>query len=66
MKIILNGTEKPLEREISVTALLEREGFADRLVAVAVNGAFVPRSQHMASTIKNGDKIEIVAPMQGG
>lgn len=66
MKIILNGVEKPLKAEIPVMSLLDQEGYAEKIVAVAVNGAFVPRSQHAKTTVKNGDKIEIVAPMQGG
>ncbi len=66
MKIILNGVEKPLKAEIPVINLLEQEGYAEKIVAVAVNGAFVPRSQHAKTTVKSGDKIEIVAPMQGG
>ena len=66
MKITLNGAEKPLEAETPIAALLESEGFAGKLVAVAVNGTFVPRTQHGATMIKNGDQIEIVAPMQGG
>jgi sulfur carrier protein len=66
MKIILNGVEKPLKAEIPVMSLLEQEGYAEKIVAVALNGAFVPRSKHAKTTVKNGDKIEIVAPMQGG
>lgn len=66
MKIILNGVEKPLEAETPIIKLLENEGYADKLVAVAVNGTFVPRTQHAETLIKNGDQIEIVAPMQGG
>ncbi len=66
MKIILNGVEKPLKAEIPVISLLDQEGYAEKIVAVAVNGAFVPRSQHAKTTVKNGDQIEIVAPMQGG
>lgn len=66
MKIILNGVEKSLKAEIPVISLLDQEGYAEKIVAVAVNGAFVPRSQHAKTTVKNGDQIEIVAPMQGG
>ena len=66
MKITLNGAEKPLEAETPITALLESQGYAGKLVAVAVNGTFVPRTQHKETIIKNGDQFEIVAPMQGG
>lgn len=66
MKIILNGVERPLKAETPVMDLLEQEGYAEKIVAVALNGAFVPRSKHAKTTVKNGDQIEIVAPMQGG
>jgi sulfur carrier protein len=35
-------------------------------VATAVNGDFVPRSARAATALKDGDRIEILAPMQGG
>lgn len=66
MKIILNGIEKPLKEAMSIIALLEDEGFADKLVAIAVNGAFVPKSDHARTILSEGDRVEIVAPMQGG
>jgi sulfur carrier protein len=35
-------------------------------VATALNGDFVPRDKRAATQIGNGDKVEIVAPRQGG
>ena len=32
----------------------------------AVNGAFVPRQARAATLLAEGDKVEIVAPRQGG
>lgn len=35
-------------------------------VAAALNGAFVPRSAWAITALKQGDAIELVAPMTGG
>lgn len=66
MNIKLNGHDFPIPEPLSIQALLEKEGYSGMLVAVAVNSAFVPRGNHGTHIIKNGDTIEIVAPMQGG
>lgn len=66
MNIILNGEPQELEQEVNLSTLLLDTGYADKLVAVAVNNNFVPKSAHSDHTIKDGDRIEIVAPMQGG
>ncbi len=66
MKIKINGTSQPLEKTLNVTALLQDNGYAGKHVAVAVNGDFVPKSEHGDYIIQDNDEIEIVAPMQGG
>jgi sulfur carrier protein len=35
-------------------------------VATALNGDFVPRGARAATQLADGDKVEIVAPRQGG
>ena len=66
MNIILNGKQQTLEPESTLQDLLETKGYADKIVAVAVNQNFVPKSNYDAHIITDGDTIEIVAPMQGG
>ena len=34
--------------------------------AVAVNGEFVPKSQHASTILSNGDTLDIVTPVGGG
>jgi sulfur carrier protein len=64
MKIVLNG--EPRETNAStIAALLEEFGFSGR-VATAVNEVFVPAPMRAQHTIADGDRIEILAPMQGG
>ncbi len=67
MNITLNGQAATYENtQPSVADFLEREGFADKKIAVAINGQFIPKSEYDEHTINNDDEIEIVAPMQGG
>lgn len=66
MDIELNGQPKRIDTGASVLALLEREGLAERRVAVEVNGEIVPRSLHAAHALAEGDRVEIVHALGGG
>ncbi len=66
MKVILNGQEQELPTPQNISIFLSENGFADKVVAVAINGTFVPKSAHQETLVNDGDKVEIVAPMQGG
>ena len=45
---------------------LHRSSSSDANVATALNGEFVPARVREAIRLKDGDRIEIVAPRQGG
>jgi sulfur carrier protein len=65
LPIEVNGER--LETEARTLAeLVAGQGFAATAVATAVNGAFVPREVRAATLLAGGDKVEIVAPRQGG
>lgn len=66
MNITLNGQTTHINAKQSIQVFLQENGYADKLVAVAVNGSFVPRSDHAQTLLQEGDEIDIVAPMQGG
>lgn len=66
ISITVNDAPLELETPPTISALLQDKGYAGKLVAVAINGQFVPKSQHDSTPITDGDTIEIVAPMQGG
>lgn len=66
MKIILNGQEKPLAAPITVAALLQEMGLAERRVAVEVNREIVPRSRHGELELKDNDRVEVVFAIGGG
>ena len=65
MKIIVNG--EPFESDATTLAsLLDDLGKGAAKVATSVNEAFVPKTLRAGHVLQNGDRIEIVAPRQGG
>ncbi|ABG30432.1 thiamine biosynthesis protein ThiS [Roseobacter denitrificans] len=65
MKIIVNG--EALETGApTLAALLEELGKAEAKVATSLNETFVSRHQRAENSLQEGDRVEIVAPRQGG
>lgn len=64
--LIINGHKKTFQAPLDIDRLLEEEGYKDKLVAVAVNGVFVPKAHYCGSILQEGDEIDVVSPMQGG
>lgn len=65
MKIVLNGEPREI-RSASLHDALAELGFADVTVATAVNGAFVPAPARAATALAERDRVEVLAPRQGG
>lgn len=65
MKLTVNGEEVAIAAA-TLAAALDELGYADRVVATALNGAFVPARLRAQAALKDGDRLEILAPMQGG
>jgi sulfur carrier protein len=65
--IRVNGQDEPLIAG-TLAALLEEKAVdtGQRGIAVAVNGAIVPRAAWPQMTLRPGDSIEIVRARQGG
>ena len=66
MRIQLNGEPYELPDGQSVAHLLERMELVGRRVAVELNLDIVPRSQHAATALKQGDQVEVVQAIGGG
>ncbi|CDL82982.1 sulfur carrier protein ThiS [Xenorhabdus szentirmaii] len=65
MNIFVNG----LEASVSTTRLgqiLTELGYDNMVLVTAVNGNFVSTEKRDEFAIKDSDKIEVLAPMQGG
>ena len=65
MRVVVNGEPREVEATTLLGAL-EALDFAEATVATALNGEFVPARARAATPVKDGDRIEIVAPRQGG
>ena len=65
MKIIVNGAELELD-VATLAAALKALDYGDAVVATALNGHFVAARARAATQLADGDRIEIVAPRQGG
>lgn len=64
MNILIN--DQPTETHARNIAGLVKELGIEGDFALAVNGNFVPKSQYADTRLNPYDRIEIVAPMQGG
>jgi len=65
MRLVVNGVEQEIEAA-TVAAALKALDYENAAVATALNGEFVPKRAREATPLKDGDRIEIVAPKQGG
>ncbi|MFJ3485690.1 sulfur carrier protein ThiS [Pseudomonas sp. NPDC090202] len=66
MRIQLNGESYELPDGETVAALLNRLELAGRRIAVELNLDIVPRSQHVSTTLNEGDQVEVVHAIGGG
>jgi thiamine biosynthesis protein ThiS len=66
MRLVVNGEERQVEASTTVTQLLALLGLGNTLVAVERNEEIVPRAKHQATTLQEGDRIEVVHFVGGG
>lgn len=64
--ITINGSPKTIDSALTLESVMNNEGYQNMTVAAAINENFVPKSQWAQTHLKDGDAIDIVAPMQGG
>lgn len=66
MKLRINGQDRILPDGLTVAALVERFAAERRKIAVEVNRRVVPRAEHAAVQLTEGDEVEIVHAIGGG
>ena len=66
IEVSVNGEAVELSAACTVSQVLQLRGFAGECNAVAVNMEFVPRAEYDRLVLKQGDRIDVVAPVQGG
>jgi sulfur carrier protein len=65
MRLVVNGEPQDVPAA-TLSEAVQSLDFAEAKVATALNGEFVPARARAATLVKDGDRIEIVAPRQGG
>lgn len=65
MRIDLNGTPFTVVTRSLAEVLIEL-GYDGAAIATALNGTFVPAATRAGTLLDDGDRIEVLAPMQGG
>ena len=65
MTIILNGEPQDV-RAVSLEEVLAEIGLSEAIVATALNGTFVEARARKDTKVNDGDRLEVVAPRQGG
>ncbi|MDX7999248.1 sulfur carrier protein ThiS [Xenorhabdus sp. Reich] len=65
MNILVNGLEFSVSGS-RLGQILTELGYDNMVLVTAVNGNFVSTEKRDEFKIKNSDKIEVLAPMQGG
>jgi sulfur carrier protein len=65
MKVLVNGEQRLIDAT-TLAGALEALDYGEAKIATALNGEFVPARARAATRLKDGDRIEILAPKQGG
>jgi len=65
MRIIINGDETQVQATL-LSEVLRECGYAHQRIATAVNGDFVHTAARAQTELREGDRLEVVAPMSGG
>lgn len=66
ISVSLNGQAQQINEDMALNDAVAHWGYAEQPFAVAINDTFIARNQYQETLIKEGDRIDVVSPMQGG
>lgn len=66
MIITLNGKPKETRPGTTVADILQRVEGDLSAAAIALNSTFLPKEEHAATELKDGDVVDVVTPHPGG
>lgn len=66
LELQINGEGRQFPDPLTVAGLIDQLGYSGKRIAIERNGEIVPRSQHAATALANGDCLEIVVAVGGG
>lgn len=64
--LTVNGKRREASGPMSVPDYLAEIGVTQKAIAIAHNGAVIPRAELSAVTLRDGDALEIVRAVGGG
>lgn len=65
MKVTVNDEDVDIEETTTVAQLVERMGFPEKGIAVAVDWSVLPRGE-WETPLRDGARVEVVTAVQGG
>jgi sulfur carrier protein len=66
MRMTINGAERDVDDGATIATLLAGLDLRRDGIAVAVNDDVVPRTDHAAHQLRDGDRVEIIVAVAGG
>lgn len=66
LSIVVNGSSRVCTDQATIADLVRELALEGKRVAVERNGEIVPKSQHAATLLASGDRIEVVRAVGGG
>ena len=66
MNLTINGRPMDVPDGLTVETLLAHLAIKREFTAVALNREVTPKSAYATTTLRDGDRVEIVRPMGGG
>ncbi|HEX9256102.1 MAG TPA: sulfur carrier protein ThiS [Candidatus Angelobacter sp.] len=66
MTLHINGEQRDFSDGLTVAVLVAQLGMKPDRIAVELNLEIIPRTQWETTTLKNGDKLELVHFVGGG
>lgn len=66
MIIYINNKPLSLEASCSLQEMLRHQELFAAHMAIALNHQFVPNSKFSSTILQEGDRIDLIVPMQGG
>jgi sulfur carrier protein len=66
MTVVVNGRERQIPDQATLSDVVVQLTAAQQGIAVAVNGSVVPRGQWPATVLADADEIEELTAVQGG
>ena len=66
MRIVVNGSDREVADGATVAEVLTALGLPSAGVAVALDGAVVPRAEHGSCVVPEWAELEVLTAVQGG